>query len=153
MKELNDDLQAVMGKDRCQEDWWNDLKNRKSSETSVDASWVPVRETNAMDKVKACTKWGAVFGGISSLLFYWQQAGLLASSAAVPSLIICALGAGLTIGWHARYVYGAKERAHQRSAGSHEEKQADTFDLGSGQGSEIQHDREASDHRRVPGDR
>lgn len=109
MKELNDDLlddglQAVMGKDRCQnhEEWLKDLKNRKSSETSVDASWVPVRETNTMDKVKVCTKWGAVFGGISSLLFYWQQAGLLASSAAVPSLIICALGAGLTIGWHAR---------------------------------------------------
>lgn len=109
MKELNDDLlddglQAVMGKDRCQNDWYPKWKESKRAEqdTPADASWAPVRETNTMDKVKVCTKWGAVFGGISSLLFYWQQAGLLASSAAVPSLIICALGAGLTIGWHAR---------------------------------------------------
>ena len=114
MKELNDDLlddglQAVMGKDRCQ-----DLSLRQKSEkerkavakdspaAAVDASWAPVKGVTAMDKVKACTKWGAVFGGISSLLFYWQQAELLASSAAVPTLIFCALGAGLTIGWHAR---------------------------------------------------
>ena len=114
MKELNDDLlddglQAVMGKDRCQ-----DLPLRQKSEkewkavakdspaAAVDASWAPVKPSNYMDKIRECVKHGFVFAGISGLLFYWQQAGLLASSAAVPSLIICALGAGLTIGWHAR---------------------------------------------------
>ena len=114
MKELNDDLlddglQAVMGKDRCQDISLpqKPAKKQKAEEkdfsaTAVDASWAPVRETSVAEKIKACAKWGFVFGGISSLLFYWQQAGLLDSSAAVPSLIFCALGAGLTVGWHAR---------------------------------------------------
>jgi hypothetical protein len=114
MKELNDDLldeglQAVMGKERCQnpEDWQKDIKKRKaerkaSVDTAVDATWVPVKEGTSMDKVRDCAKWAMLFASVSGLLFYWQQAGLLDSSAAVPSLIFCALGAGLTIGWHAR---------------------------------------------------
>ena len=106
---LDEGLQAVMGKDRCQnpEDWQKNIKDRKTDrklqvENAVDASWVPVKEHSYMDKIRECTKYGLLFAGVSGLLFYWQQAGLLASSAAVPSLIFCALGAGLTIGWHAR---------------------------------------------------
>lgn len=110
MSELNDDLldeglQNVMGKDRCQNDWEHPArKNPKQTkkDTPVDASWAPVKNSNYMDKIRECAKHGLIFGAASGLLFYWQQAGLLASSAAVPSLIFCALGAGLTIGWHAR---------------------------------------------------
>lgn len=101
---LDESLQAVMGKDRCRNDWTPEPKKKTETgkEQPADASWVPVKSTGSMDKVKECTKWTALFGGISALLFYWQQAGLLASSAAVPSLIVCALLAGLAIGWNAR---------------------------------------------------
>ena len=106
---LDEGLQAVMVKDRCQnpEDWQKDIKKRKAerkapAETAMDATWVPVKEGTSMDNVRDCAKWAMLFASVSGLLFYWQQAGLLASSAAVPSLIFCALGAGLTIGWHAR---------------------------------------------------
>lgn len=106
---LDEGLQAVMGKDRCQnpEDWQKDIKEHKAGrksqvENAVDASWAPVKTVTYLDKIRECVKYGLLFSGVSGLLFYWQQAGLLASSAAVPSLIVCALGAGLTIGWHAR---------------------------------------------------
>lgn len=114
MSELNDDLldeglQNVMGKDRCQnpKDWQKEIQERKpgckpQAETAVDSSWAPSTTATSMDKLKDCAKWALIFASASGLLFYWQQAGLLASSAAVPSLIVCALGAGLTIGWHAR---------------------------------------------------
>lgn len=115
MNELNNDLldeglQAVMGKERCQ-DVTSPLSQPERAASSpkgraldeaVDASWAPVKEPGYMDKVRECAKYGLLFAGISGLLFYWQQAELLASSAAVPSLIFCALAAGLTIGWHAR---------------------------------------------------
>ena len=109
MSELNDDLldeglQNVMGKDRCQNDWypkWKESKQTKQ-DTPADASWAPAKTSTYLDKIRNCAKYGLIFGAASGLLFYWQQSGLLASSAAVPSLIFCALGAGLTIGWHAR---------------------------------------------------
>lgn len=69
---------------------------------SVDAQCEPTKTVTSMDKLKECAKWAGLFGGLSTLLFYWQQAGLLASEAAVPSLIVCALLAGLSIGWHAK---------------------------------------------------
>ncbi len=102
---LDEGLQAVMGKDRCQNEWQPAKKKaakQLEKDEAVDASWVPVRSESSMDKVKDCAKWALLFASVSGLLFYWQQAGLLASSAAVPSLIFCALGAGLAIGWHAR---------------------------------------------------
>lgn len=114
MHELNDDLldgglQAVMGKERCQnpEDWQKTIKERRaekacSAEPVRDIGKAPARPRTALEKVKACTKWITVFALISGTLFYWQQAGLLDSRAAVPSLILCALGAGLTVGWHAK---------------------------------------------------
>ena len=67
-----------------------------------DAKWEPIKDITNMDKLKECVKWAAIFGGLNALLFYWQQAGLLDSKAAVPSMIVCALLAGLSIGWNAR---------------------------------------------------
>ena len=105
---LDEGLQAVMGKDRCQNEWTVPKKPEGKKpepvkkEQAVDASWVPVKKEGSMDKLKECAKSATIFGGISALLFYWQQAGLLASSAAVPSLIACALAAGLSIGWNAK---------------------------------------------------
>lgn len=108
---LDEGLQNVIGKDRCQNDWKPAKKQEPCKESNVaqkhinhaaDASWAPVKEPNWMDRLKSCGKWAMLFGSISVLLFYWQQAGLLDPKAAVPSLIFCALGAGLTVGYHAR---------------------------------------------------
>lgn len=103
---LDDGLQAVMGKERCQDAWTPRQKKtgekKPQKEEVMDAQWVKLNTISPMAKVKGCARWALLFGSISALLFYWQQAGLLASEAAVPSLIICALGAGLTIGWNAR---------------------------------------------------
>jgi hypothetical protein len=38
------------------------------------------------------------FGGLTGLLFYWEQIGLMAESIAVPSMIVCAALFGLGIG-------------------------------------------------------
>ena len=73
-----------------------------STEKATDDQWEPVKVVTSLDKLKACAKWGGIFGGLNALLFYWQQAGLLDSKAAVPSMVVCALLAGLSIGWHAR---------------------------------------------------
>lgn len=77
------------------------MKDYKKNK-AVDAKWEPVKAITSADKLKGCAKWAAVFGGLNGLLFYWQQAGLLASEAAVPSMVVCALLAGLSIGWHAK---------------------------------------------------
>ena len=131
---LDEGLQAVMGKERCQDVYGtgesategpeiatsatpprNDKcvnavvrkdngsqKVKREPDTAEDASWVKVNVVSPMGKLKCCAKWAMLFGSVSGLLFYWQQAGLLDPKAAVPSLLFCFLGAGLTIGYHAR---------------------------------------------------
>ena len=76
--------------------------SEQKPEDVMNAGWVKLNVVSPMAKVKACAKWATVFGSVSGLLFYWQQAGLLDERAAIPSLIFCALGAGLTVGWHAK---------------------------------------------------
>lgn len=75
---------------------------QSGTENAVGGKWEPVKVATSLDKLKTCAKWGGIFGGLNALLFYWQQAGLLDSKAAVPSMVVCALLAGLSIGWHAR---------------------------------------------------
>ena len=53
-------------------------------------------------KLVACGKWALAFGGIQAVLFWWLQAGLLASEAAWPGMVVCALLGGLTVGWNAK---------------------------------------------------
>lgn len=115
MKNLNDDLlddglQAVMGPDRCQNDWQPKSQSREAVTAAeqkkgskrgeaVDAAWVSVPGAGTdLRKVMECAKQTALYGGLSAVLFWWQQAGLLASEAAVPSFILLALLAGLRIG-------------------------------------------------------
>jgi hypothetical protein len=69
-------------------------KARKTTEDAVDASWAPVKEPNWMDNLKACAKAVLLFGGLSFLIFYWKQTGLMAESIAVPSMCICTALAG-----------------------------------------------------------
>lgn len=111
---LDEGLQSVMGKDRCQnpEDWqskkkpmadeWNPGKKNTADKTSTDTSWEPTKEHHWMDNMKSCAKSVCLFGGLSFLVFYWQQAGLMDSSVAVPTMCICTALAGLGVGKNIR---------------------------------------------------
>ena len=77
-------------------------KVQKPIDKAMDAQWEPARpEPNWMDNLKSCAKSVLLFGGLSFLIFYWQQAGLMASSIAVPSMCVCTAlagwGAGRTV--------------------------------------------------------
>ena len=67
-----------------------------------DGSWNPVKERTWMDNLKDCTKWAAGFGGLSFLLFCWEQAGLMDESVAVPCMCLCTALAGWGVGKNAR---------------------------------------------------
>lgn len=43
-------------------------------------------------------KWALLFICLEYLLFYWQQTGQMQESAAIPSMLVCALLAGLSVG-------------------------------------------------------
>jgi hypothetical protein len=110
---LDEGLQSVMGKDRCQNEWKPSKKpmvepfTRPAKEEtkvqiptgdSVDASWAPVKNPNWMDNLKSCAKSVALFGGLSFLIFYWKEAGLMAESIAVPAIAVCTALAGFGAG-------------------------------------------------------
>ena len=74
----------------------------KSKEKPMEAQWEPVRpEPNWYDKLKACAKSVLLFGGLTILVFYWQQAGLMASSVAVPTMCVFTALAGWGCGKNA----------------------------------------------------
>lgn len=114
---LDEGLQNVMGKERCQNEWKPAKKvsvedvetaiansheeaygHKKMAHNADDASWSPTKESNWMDSMKSCAKSVLLFGGLSFLVFYWQQAGLMDSSVAVPTMCICTALAGLGVG-------------------------------------------------------
>lgn len=73
------------------------------NEDFMDARWEPVKAApNWMDKLKACAFGVLTFGGLSLLLWFWEQAGLMDASVAVPSMCVCTGMVGLTIGKNAR---------------------------------------------------
>ena len=76
---------------------------QKVKDKSVEAQWEPSKERTWMDNLKDCAKWAAGFGGLSFLLFYWEQAGLMAESVAVPCMCLCTALAGWGVGKNARY--------------------------------------------------
>lgn len=75
---------------------------QKPNEKPVEAQWEPVKERNWMDNLKDCGKWVIGFGGLSLLLFYWEMAGLMAESVAVPCMCLCTALAGVGVGKYAR---------------------------------------------------
>ena len=107
---LDEGLQSVMGKDRCQDVWTimpegaekllkeHPINPRKPTHSFKDGKWEPVKEITWLDKLKDCAKWTSGFGALSMLLFYWNLEGLMASSVAVPSMCVCTLMAGFGIG-------------------------------------------------------
>ena len=108
---LDEGLQNVMGKDRCQNEWKPVQKPvvesirckesnvaQKPSDNAVDASWAPAKEPNWTDNLKSCVKSVLLFGGLSFLIFYWKEAGLMAESIAVPAIAVCTALAGFGAG-------------------------------------------------------
>lgn len=64
-----------------------------------DAQWMPAKpDPNEMDLLKICATRVLLFGALSLLIFYWQQSGQMAASAAMPSLCACMVLAGCNIG-------------------------------------------------------
>jgi hypothetical protein len=76
-------------------------KQKKSAQKSacepMDAEYQPVK-TWYDEKTFNMVKWSVVFMGLEYLFFYWQQTGQMESSAAMPSMIVCALLAGISVG-------------------------------------------------------
>ena len=50
------------------------------------------------EKAVNMVKFVVVFMGLEYLFFYWQQTGQMQSSAAMPSMIVCAMLAGISVG-------------------------------------------------------
>jgi hypothetical protein len=69
----------------------------------VEEQWEPVKATpNFIAKLTDSAKWVCLYGGLSFLIFYWEQAGLMASSIAVPSMCVCTALVGWSIGKQAK---------------------------------------------------
>ena len=75
---------------------------QKSTEKPMDAEYEPVK-TWYDEKTVNCVKWFLIFAGLEYLFFYWQQTGQMESSAAMPSMIVCALLAGISVGKNWRW--------------------------------------------------
>ena len=63
----------------------------------MDAEYEPVK-TWYDEKTVYCVKWFLIFAGLEYLVFYWMQTGQMQSTAAMPSMIACALLAGISVG-------------------------------------------------------
>lgn len=70
---------------------------QKPTDKPMDAEYEPVK-TWYDEKTVNMVKWVVVFMALEYLFFYWQQTGQMQSTAAVPSMIVCALLAGVSVG-------------------------------------------------------
>ena len=72
------------------------VDHRKTSEP-VDEEYEPVK-TWYDEKAVNLVKWVLFFICIEYLFFYWQQTGQMQESASMPSMLVCALLAGISVG-------------------------------------------------------
>ena len=70
---------------------------QKPTEKPMDAEYEPVK-TRYDEKAVNMVKWVVDFMGLEYLVFYWMQTGQMQESAAMPSMIVCALFAGIIVG-------------------------------------------------------
>ena len=70
---------------------------QKPTSKPMDAEYEPVK-TWYDEKTVNLVKWAVLFIGLEYLVFYWMQTGQMAESAAMPSMIVCALLAGVSVG-------------------------------------------------------
>ena len=70
---------------------------QQPTEKPMDAEYQPVK-TWYDEKAVNMVKWVVVFMGLEYLFFYWQQTGQMQPTAAMPSMIVCAMLAGISVG-------------------------------------------------------
>ena len=70
---------------------------QKTASKPMDAEYEPVKNWYD-EKTVNCVKWFLIFAGLEYLVFYWMQTGEMKESAAMPSMIVCALLAGISVG-------------------------------------------------------
>lgn len=76
----------------------NEKKNaQKPTDKPMDAEYEPVK-TWYDERTVNLVKWALLFICLEYLLFYWQQTGQMQESAAMPSMLVCALLAGISVG-------------------------------------------------------
>ena len=63
----------------------------------VDAEYEHVK-TWYDEKIVNLVKWALLFICLEYLFFYWQQTGQMQESAAMPSMLVCAALAGISVG-------------------------------------------------------
>ena len=69
----------------------------KLTSKPMDAEYEPVK-TWYNEKTVNLVKWVVLFIGLEYLVFHWMQTGQMQESAAMPSMIVCALLAGISVG-------------------------------------------------------
>ena len=70
---------------------------QKTASKPMDAEYEPVKNWYD-EKTVNCVKWFLIFAGLEYLVFYLMQTGQMQESAAMPSMIVCALLAGVSVG-------------------------------------------------------
>ena len=70
---------------------------RRQTGEPEDAEYEPVKKWYD-EKPVNLVKWVLLFICLEYLFFYWQQTGQMQESAAMPSMIVCALLAGISVG-------------------------------------------------------
>ena len=70
---------------------------QKPTDKPMDAEYQPIK-TWYDEKAVNMVKWVVLFMGLEYLVFYWMQTGQMQESAAMPSMIVCALLAGISVG-------------------------------------------------------
>ena len=70
---------------------------QKTTNKPMDAEYEPVK-TWYDEKTVNIVKWVVLFVGLEYLVFYWMRTGQMQESAAMPSMLVCALLAGISVG-------------------------------------------------------
>ena len=70
---------------------------KKSTREPIDAEYEPVK-TWYDEKAVNLVKWALFFICLEYLFFYLQQTGKMQKSASMPSMIVCAMLAGISVG-------------------------------------------------------
>ena len=74
-----------------------ETKPKKKRNEPVDAEYEPVANSWLDSSEVKCVAQFLFFAGIEYVVFYWLQTGQMELSAAMPSMIVCAFLAGLSL--------------------------------------------------------
>lgn len=84
------------------------VKEKKTAQNPadkpMDAEYEQVK-TWYDEKTVNMVKWVVVFIGMEYLFFYWQQTGQMQSTASMPSMIVCAFLAGISVGKNLKWIH------------------------------------------------